>query len=79
MDPNLGGSVRRFQVIYRPGDVFVIRIVRGPGWSQALAEYLRNGILRNLRSGISVELEYRDSIEPQISGKYQMVVNEAGQ
>jgi phenylacetate-CoA ligase len=78
MDPNLGASVRRFQVVYRPGDAIVIRIVRGPGWSQALAEHLRNGILRNLHSGVSVELEYCESIEPQISGKYQMVVNEAG-
>ncbi len=76
MDPKLGSAIRRFQVVYRPGDKILIRIVRGPAFTLETEAYLRSTVTRNLFSSASVDFQYPDRIDAQLSGKYQMVINE---
>lgn len=76
MNPDLGGRIERFQVIYRPEDTILIRIVRGSGFSQDTEDGLRKHLENNFKGSVTAQFEYRDEIKPQISGKYQMVVNE---
>jgi phenylacetate-coenzyme A ligase PaaK-like adenylate-forming protein len=76
MDPKLGSKIQRFQVIYRPGDRIAIRIVRGPGFTEATEAHLRSTVTRNLFASARLEFEYPERIDAQLSGKYQMVVKE---
>jgi hypothetical protein len=76
MDKKLGGAVRRFQVVYRPGDRIVIRIERGPEFTGETEGYIRSLVARNLCVQAAVGFEYPAAIETKSSGKYSMVVNE---
>ncbi len=76
MNPTLGGKIQRFQVVYRPGDTILIRIVKGNGFTQDIEDGLRNHLSNNFKGSVNARFEYFDEIKPQISGKYQMVVNE---
>ncbi len=68
--------VERFQVIYRKNDLISIRIVKKQGFSEATEADMQRILRKNFTSDIRFEFEYVPRIEPQISGKYQMVVNE---
>ncbi len=68
--------VERFQVIYRRSDYISIRIVKRPGYSERVEEDMRRILRKNFSSDVHFAFEYVSRIEPQISGKYQMVVNE---
>jgi phenylacetate-CoA ligase len=69
--------VERFQVIYRRDDLVTIRIVKKPGFSASTEADMTRILKKNFTLDIHFEFEYVPRIEPQISGKYQMVVNEA--
>jgi phenylacetate-CoA ligase len=77
MDPLLAGAVRRFQIIYVRDDFARIRIAKAAGYCMATEQALRQRLLENFGRGMNFEIEYVDGIIPQVSGKYQMVVNEA--
>ena len=79
MDPQIGSAIQRFQVVYRSETSFLIRIVRGPSYTDGLETHLRTSVMRNLSGSARIEFEYPTQIEPQISGKYQMVVNKTAQ
>jgi phenylacetate-CoA ligase len=68
--------VDRFQVIYQQRDLITIRIVKKPGFSDATEGDMRRILNKNFTSDTRFSFEYVPRIEPQISGKYQMVVNE---
>jgi phenylacetate-CoA ligase len=68
--------VERFQVIYRKNDLVTIRIVKKPGFSESTETDMTRILKKNFTPDIHFEFEYVPRIEPQISGKYQMVVNE---
>lgn len=74
---NLGSSIKRFQIIYRPNDVIVVRIVRGSTYVQKTELELKKSIQAKTPSSIAIEFEYPHEIWPALSGKYQMVVNES--
>lgn len=76
MDPQLGAAIRRFQVVYRSKTSILIRIVRGPSYNDSIECRLRTTVMRNLFGSVMLEFEYPAQIEAQVSGKYQMVVNE---
>jgi len=69
--------VERFQVIYRRDDYVSIRIVKRAGYSARVEEDMRRILRKNFSSDVHFEFEYVPRIDPQISGKYQMVVNES--
>lgn len=68
--------VERFQVIYRRPDFITIRIVKRQGFSEGTEEDMRKILRKNFSAKVYFEFEYVPRIDPQISGKYQMVINE---
>ena len=76
MNPALSGRIVRFQVAYKRHDEIEIRIVRGEGYNEETKEGLEKFLAENFGKQITVYLTHVDKILPQISGKYQMVVNE---
>ena len=70
-------AVRRFQVVYKKDKNLKIIIERDNLYSQETEDYIRQGVSQNFSVDTDLELSYVDKIKPQISGKYQMVVNEA--
>jgi len=76
MNPDLSGKIERFQVVYRPEDVILIKIVKGVGFTRDTEDALRKHLQNNFKDSITAQFEYMEEIKPQISGKYQMVVNE---
>jgi phenylacetate-CoA ligase len=71
------GQIRRFQVIYtRERDLRII-IEKADTYTESTEQYLKTTIADNFSPDTSLEIEYVDRIAPSVSGKYQMVVNEA--
>ncbi len=70
--------VERFQVIYRQSDLISIRIVKRQGFTEKLEEDMRKELRKNFSREIRFQFEYVPRIDPLPSGKYQVVVNEAG-
>ena len=68
--------VERFQVVYRKSDEVDIRIVKKPGFSEQTEADMLRILRKNFSDEINFHFNYVPKIEPQISGKYQMVVNE---
>ena len=76
MNPALSGKIVRFQVVYRKDDEIEIRIVRGDGYNEETESGFKKFLAENFSGQMNVYLNYVEEIRPQISGKYQMVVNE---
>lgn len=74
----LGATVKRFQIVYRPNDHILVRIVRGTAYSQETENELKTSIVSRTFPSAKIEFEYPDDIGPALSGKYQMVVNQSG-
>ncbi len=77
MSDRVAGQIRRFQVVYTKDKNLRIVIVKGPGFSKQAEAYIREVVRKNFPDDTGVDFEYVPEIRPQISGKYQMVVNEA--
>jgi phenylacetate-CoA ligase len=76
MENGLAGAVKRFQVVYKGQDALTVRVVRNNNYTGEMETYLRNHLRENFHSGIRIGFDYVEKIEPQISGKYQMVIHE---
>jgi phenylacetate-CoA ligase len=68
--------VERFQVIYRRPDLISIRIVKRQGFSERTEEDMKRILRKNFSADVHFEFDYVPRIDAQVSGKYQMVVNE---
>ena len=77
MNPALSGRVVRFQVVYKKDDEIEIRIIRGDGYNEDTRRGLEKFLGGNFGQQMKVYITHVDEILPQVSGKYQMVVNEA--
>jgi phenylacetate-coenzyme A ligase PaaK-like adenylate-forming protein len=77
MNEKLTKTVKRFQVIYKRNDHIIIRIVRYNEFSLETKELLMSYLRDNFSSDMKISIEYVENLEPQISGKYQMVINES--
>lgn len=75
MNPALSGKIVRFQVVYKRDNEIEILIVRGNGYSEETEKGLKDFLADNFSKQMMVYLTYMKEIQPQISGKYQMVVN----
>ena len=69
-------AVSRFQIVYQRVGSIRIRIEPRPDYSQDAEASLMSYIDRNLSGEYKIELEYVSKIDPQPSGKYQLIVNE---
>jgi hypothetical protein len=76
MNVQLSGAIRRFQVVYVRDDLMRIRIVKNAAYTTATEQQLRGHLAKNFPRDMEFEFSYVPEIRPQISGKYQMVVNE---
>ncbi|MBZ5551001.1 MAG: hypothetical protein LAO22_24105, partial [Acidobacteriia bacterium] len=68
--------VDRFQVIYRKNDLITIQIVKKAGFSERTEADMTKILKKNFSQDVHFQFEYVSCIAPQISGKYQMVINE---
>jgi len=78
MNVKLSNAIKRFQVIYVRDDFMRIRIVKDANYTEATEQILRDHLKKNFPKDMTFEFAYVPEIKPQISGKYQMVVNEMG-
>lgn len=76
MNVNLSGAVKRFQVVYVRDDHMRIKIVKSSSYTDATETMLRDHLQKNFPRDMTFEFSYVPEISPQLSGKYQMVVNE---
>jgi len=76
MSTALSDAIKRFQVVYVRDNLIRIRIVRGKVYSDATERVLREELQKNFPQDMIFTFAYVQEIKPQVSGKYQMVVNE---
>jgi phenylacetate-CoA ligase len=76
MESRLADAVKRFQVLYKGRDAVTVRLVRNDSYNSEMETYLRNHLRGNFDPGMRIDFDYVENIEPQISGKYQMVIHE---
>ncbi|PKN67990.1 MAG: hypothetical protein CVU54_15755 [Deltaproteobacteria bacterium HGW-Deltaproteobacteria-12] len=76
MNVNLSDAVKRFQVIYVREDFIRIKILKNSTYKESTESILREHLKKNFPRDMTFEFSYVPEILPQISGKYQMVVNE---
>jgi len=69
-------EVERFQVIYRPNNRILFRIIRRPGYSEQTEADLRSLMDKHFQSSVQFDFEYVSEIKPQPSGKCPIVLNE---
>jgi phenylacetate-CoA ligase len=77
MSDRFAGQIRRFQVVYTKEKNLRILVVKGPGYSPEAEKYIKDSVGANFSPDTRVDFEYVSEIRPRVSGKYQMVVNEA--
>ena len=78
MNVKVSNAVMRFQVIYMRDDFMKIKIVKNTNYTEATERILRDHLVKNFPRDMAFEFAYVPEISPQVSGKYQMVVNEMG-
>jgi phenylacetate-CoA ligase len=77
MSSKISGAVNRFQIIYTKDKDLRIKIERASEYCEETEQYIRDMVARNFSEDTGLEIVYVPKIEQLISGKYQMVVNEA--
>lgn len=78
MNVKLAGAIKRFQVVYVSDSFMRVRIVKDIKYTDATEQLLRDHLRKNFPHDMTFEFAYVPEILPQVSGKYQMVVNEMG-
>lgn len=68
--------IRKSQIVQRELDRFLVRIVRGEGFSDEDAESVRAGLWSLLGSDITVDIEFVDDVPRERSGKLRWFVSE---
>jgi phenylacetate-CoA ligase len=76
MTTALSDAIKRFQVVYVRDDLIKIRIVKNKVYFETTERVLRDHLKKNFPLDMTFEFAYVQEIKPQVSGKYQMVVNE---
>jgi phenylacetate-CoA ligase len=76
MTAKISGAVKRFQIIYTKSKDIKIIIERAAGFSNETEKFIKEVVAKNFSKNTKLKLEYIPIIEPQLSGKYQMVINE---
>lgn len=77
MNAQLAQAVSRFQVVYAKSGNIRVRIVRNGNYLPEIEAGLKKHLEKNFHSDTNITFEYVPRIDPQVSGKYQMVINEA--
>lgn len=76
MGDGLGDAVERFQVVLRDDETIRFRVVPRSCYTPETENRIRDYLAPNLPRRTRLEFQYVSRIDPQPSGKYQMVVDE---
>ncbi len=79
MSEKIPQAVNRFQIIYKKNKDVHVRIEKGYKFSEETEEYIFSEMEKKFSPETHWAIEYVPLIKPQISGKYQIVINEARQ
>jgi phenylacetate-CoA ligase len=71
------GRVKRFQIVYTKNKDIKIKIARDIGYNAETESFIKKTFASNFSADTKLMLEYVPQIEPLVSGKYQMIINEA--
>jgi phenylacetate-CoA ligase len=69
--------IRRFQIVYTKNKDIRIKIARDIRYNAETENFLKKKIASNFSTDTRLILEYVPQIEALVSGKYQMIINEA--
>ena len=72
-------DVEKFQVVYRPNNKILFRVIPRASFSAQTEADLRSLMEKHFQSSIQFDFEYVSEIKPQPSGKCPIVVNEIAQ
>jgi phenylacetate-CoA ligase len=76
MNPALAQAVRRFQIVYESPNQIRVRLEKSDGFTEETQQHIALEIRQKIGQEILTSFEHTDKIAPQISGKYQMVINQ---
>ncbi len=79
MNADLALKVKRFQVVYTKDKDLRLKMILDPQFRADTETVLTKLIHKNFGNTTKLFFDYVDTISPQLSGKYQMVVNESVQ
>jgi phenylacetate-CoA ligase len=76
MAGELTGAIRRFQIRYASSGRIRVLVEQGSKWRPEDERVLKRIVGEQFSPRVKIELEFPQSIRPDVSGKYQMIVNE---
>jgi phenylacetate-CoA ligase len=76
MDAQLAATVKRFQIVYTKSGAIKVRMILPEVHRPDAEKALGAVVAKNFGPETKVMFEYPGEIAPQLSGKYQMVINE---
>ena len=76
MSDRVAGCIKQFKVIQKTKADISIQIVRDHGYTDEHTSFLRALLASNLGDDTNIDFEFVESIPPEKSGKYRLVVSE---
>jgi phenylacetate-CoA ligase len=76
MDVRLASTVRRFQIVYSRDRSIRMKLIIDKVNRPEAERILTEAVCENFGGQTGVRFDYVEDIPPQLSGKYQMVINE---
>ncbi|KMQ51457.1 Phenylacetate-CoA ligase [Chitinispirillum alkaliphilum] len=77
MDADLALKVKRFQIVYTKNKDIKVRLILNSQFRTVAEKALKQIVEKNFGKRTKLTFDYVDDIPPQLSGKYQMVINES--
>jgi len=77
LDPIFKGvvGIKETQIVQERVDHLIVRMVRGQGFEQEMAQAVIDELKKRVGEGVTVELVYLDQIERSSTGKFRSVVS----
>lgn len=69
------GGIKETQIIQEAVDCLIVRMVRGQGFEQKMAQAVIDELKKRVGEGVTVKLVYVDQIERSSTGKFRSVVS----
>jgi phenylacetate-CoA ligase len=69
-------GVGQVQFVQRRANEVTVRVVKGVNWSDRSLASLRDRVQEFLGPGMQIEIEYRESIPAEVSGKYRFSISQ---
>ncbi len=76
---SIAGCITQFKVIQKTKTHILLKIVKDKGYTDEHSNYLRKVLADNLGTDTRLDFEFVDTIPPDKSGKYKLVISELPQ